>query len=91
MRTISKARTRWKLPLGLGLALLAVAAVVVPTVAVARSDPRAAAVAGHARAGHHVTALYGVGLQTSSRRCDARRLASTTSRRRGPPVTSSVG
>ena len=63
MRTISKARTRWKLPLGLGLALLAVAAVVVPAVAVARSDPRAAAVAGQARAGHHVAAFDGVGLQ----------------------------
>jgi len=42
---------------------LVVAAVVVPTVAVARSDPRTGAVAGQAGAGHQVSAFEGAGLQ----------------------------
>jgi hypothetical protein len=64
MRPNSAAGTKLKLPLGLGLALLVIAAaVVIPTVATARSDeaaPRAAApaaAAGHAMAGHDMGAL----------------------------------
>jgi hypothetical protein len=57
MQTSSTGRTGWKLPLGLGLAVLTVAAaVVIPTVAVARSDRAARAPAGHAMAGHHMSA-----------------------------------
>src|SRR5262245_44111896 len=62
MRTSSAARAGWKLPLGLGLALLTVAAaIVIPTVAVARSDQ--AAPAGYSMAGHHMAGLDGAGLQ----------------------------
>src|SRR5262245_37889778 len=55
MRTSSAARTRWKFPLGLGLALLALTAVVIPAVAIARSDRAAGA--------DRIGALDSVGLQ----------------------------
>jgi len=70
MRPNSSARTKFKLPLGLGLAVLVVAAaVVVPTVATARSDEAApvaaatAAAAGHAMAGHDMGALETAALE----------------------------
>jgi hypothetical protein len=68
MRTSSAAPTKWKLRVGLGLALLTVvAAVVIPTVAIARSD-RAAPVAGHtmtghAMAGHDMATIETAGLE----------------------------
>ena len=53
MRTSSAVPTKWKLRVGLGLALLTVvAAVVIPTVAIARSDRAGPPVAAHATAGH---------------------------------------
>ena len=56
-------RKRW-LPLGLGLGVIAVtAAVVVPTVAIARSDAAAPAAAPHSMAGHSMAALGTEGLQ----------------------------
>jgi hypothetical protein len=70
MRPNSSARTKFKLPLGLGLAVLVVAAaVVVPTVATARSDEAApvaaatAAAAAHAMAGHDMGALETAALE----------------------------
>jgi hypothetical protein len=69
MRTKSGAGSKLKLPLSLGLAVLSVvAAVVIPTVAIAGSDPAAppaaaSAVAGHAMAGHDMGALETEGLE----------------------------
>jgi hypothetical protein len=62
MRTSSAARTRWTLPLGLGLAVLAVTAIVIPAVAIARTETPASVVSGRAVAGHH-SALDTGGLQ----------------------------
>jgi hypothetical protein len=69
MRTNSAAGSKLRLPLSLGLAVLSVvAAVVIPTVAIAGSDPAAppaaaSAVAGHAMAGHDMGALETAGLE----------------------------
>ena len=64
MQTSSAARSRWKLSLGLGLALVTVvAAVVIPTVAIARSDGAAPAAVGHAMAGHDMGAMDTAGLE----------------------------
>jgi hypothetical protein len=68
MRTNSAAGTKLRLAIGVGVVLTVVAAVLIPTVATARSDadapPAAAsAVAGHAMAGHDMGALETAGLQ----------------------------
>jgi hypothetical protein len=63
MRMSSAARGGWKLPLGLGLALLLTVAIVIPTVAIARSNGAAPAQAGYAMAGHHMSARDIAGLE----------------------------
>ena len=68
MRTNSAAGTKLRLAIGVGVVLTVVAAVLIPTVATARSDadappPAGSAVAGHAMAGHHMGALETAGLQ----------------------------
>jgi hypothetical protein len=58
-----RTRKPW-LPVGLGLGMLAVvAAVIIPTVAIARSDAAAPAAAPHAMAGHSMAAMDTEGLQ----------------------------